>query len=368
MKNRTSLPIFGILLLALTLLAYFIPNYDWDLVAYVGSAIELHEHDSHAIQAEAYAALQRELPQDDYADIARGSGFRRDVALNADHFRQQLRFYQIRPLYIRFLAAMHATGIDYVKATRMLSAMSFFALGILLFRWLRQDVNDAQAALCIPILLVAPVFFTSARIGSPDALSALAVLFGTFQIAERNRLLLGSAFLLLSLFLRTDNVIFAVLLLGSTAIQEAEWRRRVMAALLVLLTLGTVFAINHTQHSYPWSLLMRNTATPIVNPAEVTPEISAGDYFAAVHDMIDEARENSVAVFPFLAVVALLSWRTPIKLKHLVKLVLLSWAAHIALFPHIEDRYFISGASLIGVAVICAALSKPSEAPLPVGK
>ncbi|HVH87630.1 MAG TPA: hypothetical protein VM912_12965 [Terriglobales bacterium] len=92
-----------------------------------------------------------------------------------------------------------------------------------------------------------------------------------------------------------------------------------------------------------------------------SPEISAGDYFA-------EARENSVAVFPFLALLALLSRRTPIKLKRLVKLVLLPWAAQIALFPHIEDRYFISGASLIGVALICAALSQPREAPLPVAK
>jgi hypothetical protein len=95
---------------------------------------------------------------------------------------------------------------------------------------------------------------------------------------------------------------------------------------------------------------MHNTAMPIVNPAEVSPKISASDYFGAVHDMVDEAGENRVAVFPFIAAIALLSSRTPDPLKHLLKIVLLAWAAHIIIFPHIEDRYFVAGAAIIGVA------------------
>ena len=87
----TRLPhtIFSALLLALTLLAYFVPYYDWDLVAYTGSAIALSERDPGAIQTKAYDALRHELPEDDYADIVSGSDFRRDVSHNADHFRQR---------------------------------------------------------------------------------------------------------------------------------------------------------------------------------------------------------------------------------------------------------------------------------------
>ena len=95
--------------------------------------------------------------------------------------------------------------------------------------------------------------------------------------------------------------------------------------------------------------------------AEVSSTIAAADYVAAVHDMVDEARESSVLAFPFLAVIALLSPGTSSKLKRLVVVVLLSWIAHLSLFPHIEDRYFVAGSAIIGVAVVSSLLSRAHE-------
>src|SRR5581483_12379983 len=154
----------------------------------------------------------------------------------------------------------------------------------------------------------------------------------------------GSALLLLSLTLRTDNVLFVFLLSSLQALRATRKWIRAAATLAAVAAMAIVLIINHTEHSYPWAVLMQNTATPIVNPAEVSPKISISDYFAATHDMVDEARENSVAVFPFIAAIALFSSGTPNRLKRLVKIVLLAWAAHIVIFPHIEDRYFLAGA------------------------
>lgn len=343
---------FGVLLLAITLLAYFIPYYDWDLVAYVGCAVALREHDSKLIQQQAYAALQTELPEDDYADIVSGSDFRRDVAQNADHFHQQLRFYQIRPLYIWIVAGLHAMGLGFVQATRIISVAAFFLIGILLHCWLRRYVSELRAGTCTILLLLTPVILTSARTASPDALSAVIVLLGAYFLIERNTVLTGSVLLLAALLLRTDNVLFLFILCAAIAYQRSQKRTRVITAIAGIAAIGLVLAINHTEHSYPWTVLMQNTATPIVNPAEVSPKISVSDYFVAVHDMLDEARENSVAVFPFLAAIALFASRTPARLKQLVKIVLLSWTVHIAIFPHIEDRYFIAGAAMTGIAII----------------
>jgi hypothetical protein len=77
--------------------------------------------------------------------------------------------------------------------------------------------------------------------------------------------------------------------------------------------------------------------------------------------MVDEARESSVVVFPFLAAIALFSGGTTPKMKRLVVIVLLSWIAHLVLFPHIEDRYFIAGAAIIGVAALSSVLSRPDK-------
>ncbi|MFL6437992.1 MAG: hypothetical protein ACJ71Q_10465 [Terriglobales bacterium] len=365
--TRESIPaklpriIFYAFLLALSVLAYFVPYYDWDLVAYTGSAIALYERDPIRIQKQAYAALQQELPQDDYVEIVSGSEFRSDVSQDAEHFRQQLRFYQIRPMYIRLLAGLHGAGLAYVNATRVISAVAFTLLGILLFVWARSYVGEWQAAICVPLLLITPALFGSARIGSPDELSAFVLLLGTFELIERERMLLGTALLFTSLLLRTDNVIFVFLLLASVAAVNARARLRVWAAVFAVASVAIVLTINHVEHSYGWSVLMQNTVTPIVNPAEVSSTVAAADYVGAVHDMVDEARESSVLVFPFLAGIALLSSRTAAELKRLVGVGLLSWIAHLALFPHIEDRYFIAGSAIIGVAVLSSLLSRVNE-------
>jgi hypothetical protein len=347
--------LFGILLLAITFTAYRIPYYDWDLVAYTGAAIALHEQGGKAVQTQAYDALRSELPEDDYADIAHGSDFRTDVAGNADHFIQQLRFYQIRPLYIRILAAMHWLGIGYVKATRLLSTSSFALIGVLSFLWARRYIEERAAAVCIPLLLIAPVLFTSARTGSPDALSAFLVLLGIFEVMEDKRLIVGIGLLLLSLFLRTDNVIFVFLVSTAFAAIWRTRRERAIAIASAILGIALVLGINHIERTYSWSVLMQNSSNPIVNPAEINPKFSFRDYFPALHDMVDEARETSVMVFPFIAAVALFSSRTPMRLKQLVGIVLLSWVAHIVLFPHLEDRYFVVGSAVIGIAAVCAA-------------
>jgi hypothetical protein len=361
---KTSRLLFGVLLLAITLTAYFIPYYDWDLVAYVGSTIALNEQDSSVIQQQAYAALRTGLPEEDYADIASGSDFRSDVAKNADHFRQQLRFYQIRPLYIWILAGLHRLAMGYVQATRIVSAAAFFLIGVLVQAWLRRYVGEIEAGTCAILLLLAPVLFTSARTGSPDALSAFVVLLGVYFSIEHDAALVGSALLLLSLSLRTDNLLFVLLFSGVETLRANGQRIRAATALAALSAIAMVLMINHAEHSYRWAVLMQNTATPIVNPADVSPRISISDYFASVHDMVDEARENSVTVFPFIAAIALFSSRTPSQFKRLVKIVLLSWAAHVIIFPHVEDRYFIAGAVMIGLAAVLGLL-ETTKASLP---
>jgi len=258
--KKISRLVFGILLLALTCLAYFVPYYDWDLVAYVGSAIALHEHDQKLIQRQAYAALRAELPEDDYTDIATGTDFRRDVAENANHFRQQLRFYQIRPLYIWMLAGLHAMGISFVQATRIISAVAFLFIGVLVHNWLRIYVAEVQAGTCTLLLLATPVILTSARTGSPDALSALVVLLGTYLLIERDSAVMGSVLLLVSLLVRTDNVLFVFIFCALIALHTARKPTRVATTIAAIASIGIVLTINHTEHSYPWSVLMQNTA------------------------------------------------------------------------------------------------------------
>ena len=77
--------------------------------------------------------------------------------------------------------------------------------------------------------------------------------------------------------------------------------------------------------------------------------------------MVDETRESSILVFPFISALALVSPRLTRRWKGLTVVVLLSWVVHILLFPHLEDRYFVSGAAMIGLAALIALLSRNVE-------
>jgi hypothetical protein len=350
--------IFGAILLVLTGVTYFVPYYDWDLAAYTGAAIAVEQRNATAIHQQAYAALRQEIPEDDYQDIAAGSAFRRDVAGNPDHFIQQLRFYQIRPLYVRLLFWWHKVGIGYVEATRLISVISFFLLGSCLFLWATRYIVEWHAAVGILLLMITPAIFTAARTGSPDALSALLVVVGVYCLFERERLVLGCICLLFSLLLRTDNVIFVSLLLIWLSITQNLRRRKIVLGTCAILSVGLVLGINRLEQSYGWPVLMQNTSAPIVNPAEIAPSFTIADYLSTAHDTVDQARESSIVVFPFIAALGLLSPRLTRPWKRLVVVVLLSWAARIILFPHIEDRYFVSGAAIIGFAALLALLDK----------
>jgi hypothetical protein len=357
---------FAFALAALSALSYFTPYYDWDLAAYVGCAIATHESNPATIYGDTIADLRRELPQDAYDEITAASDFRLDLSKNPQHFVQQLRFYRIRPLYIRALVALHALGLGYIAAAQLISIAAFAGIGLLLFIWTSGKVGGAAAAICVSLLLFTPVLFTSARTGSPDALSAFVVLLGTYLLVKRKAITSAAVLLLISLFIRTDNILYVTLLCCWQAWRSTGKRTRLYWISAALLAVICVFSVNRVEHSYGWRMLMQNTETPIVNPAEIAPDFSVRDYFAAWIDTVDEARENSVLVFPFLAVLVLLTGRAEATMSGLVKIVLLSWLARLLLFPHIEDRYFISGSALIGIAAISTLVtmkdrSKPAN-------
>src|SRR5712672_2688886 len=105
-KNTAAILYAGFLLLT-GWLAYRFPYNDWDVLAYVGCAINLSESDQVKIHAQVFEQAREELPEEDFHEMTTSVPFRQDVAANPWHFAEQLPFYSIRPLYIELLAALH---------------------------------------------------------------------------------------------------------------------------------------------------------------------------------------------------------------------------------------------------------------------
>jgi hypothetical protein len=115
--------------------------------------------------------------------------------------------------------------------------------------------------------------------GTPDALSSLAVL-ASYVAIDREKLVSGILLLMLSIWIRTDNVLFVVLMLVWLV-----WKKRIPALhsiVLGLLSVAAVLWINYLSGNYGWKVLFQYSFVGGRYPAEITPHINIGQYARAV--------------------------------------------------------------------------------------
>ena len=361
-------------------LAYENPFYNWDLLAYVGCATSLHESNPVKIHAAAYDQALRELPEDEFNELAKRGEFRQDVTSDAFHFTEQLPFYSTRPAYIWALLLTHGLGFTYIQATRLVSPVACSLLALTLFVWTRGYVGDVRAAILSGLLLVSEPILAAGRTGSSDALSGFMLLLGFYLIVERSRLLLGLILLLGSLFARTDNVVFVAVVLAYCAYspQHANSGRaggpglapervrlpKYAAVVLLAVAVAAVVAINHFSGNYGYAMLLRNTIDAVPNPGELSVSLSRDDYLSLWSEIPGNLIEGTFAVFALLGLVVLFSGRARERMRHAVIMVFIAVAVRLFLYPHIEDRYFIAAYSIIAAACI-ATFAAPSHKEFP---
>src|SRR5438270_6424552 len=209
LRKRIAVFLYAAFLLLAGWLAYTYPYNDWDVLAYVGCAINLTESDQVKIHAQVFEQAREELPEEDFTEMTTSVPFRRDVAANPWHFAQQLPFYSIRPLYIELLAAIHRLGATYFQATRLVSSIALALLGLPIFLWMRASVTGPEwrVALLSSLILLTPPLFLAGRTGSPDALSGLFIVAAMYLLTQKQRIFPATLLLASSIFVRGDNVI-----------------------------------------------------------------------------------------------------------------------------------------------------------------
>ncbi len=324
-------------------------------------ATSLHESNPVKIHAAAYDQALRELPEDEFNELAKRGEFRQDVTSDAFHFTEQLPFYSTRPAYIWALLLTHELGFTYIQATRLVSPVGCALLALTLFVWTRGYVGDVRAAILSGLLLVSEPILAAGRTASPDALSGFVLLLG-------------------SPFARTDNVVFVAVVLAYCAFspQHANSGRagdpglapervrlpKYAAVVLLALAVAAVVAINHFSGNYGYAMLLRNTIDAVPNPGELSVSLSRDDYLSLWSEIPGNLIEGTFAVFVLLGLVVLFSGRARERMRHAVIMVFIAVSVRLFLYPHIEDRYFIAAYSIIAAASI-ATFAAPSHKEFP---
>jgi hypothetical protein len=269
---------------------------------------------------------------------------------SSTHLGQLEPLYAIKPLYVRAIEATAFTRLPIQGRINLISAFSLFGIGIVLLGWTRKPGYCA-------LLMATSAVVILGRMGTPDALSTLFVLAGLWVLSQ-SRLLIGILLLLASLWIRTDNLLPVIAVLGYLV-----WQKRmtlVDVGVISALSIGSVELMNHFSGNYGWRVLFQYSFLGGRSPAEVVPHFGLKEYLGVV-------AHNAETIIPQVAIWALLgvvAWKWSSPYRHWLIPVWAAVVAHFALFPSAESRYLIWAFIVTGVTFICA-IPCPDEARIP---
>jgi hypothetical protein len=259
------------------------------------------------------------------------------------HLGELEPLYAIKPLYVKAIEATSFTRLPIQGRINLISALSLFGVGIVVLGWTGKPGYSA-------LLLATSAVVVLGRMGTPDGLSALVSLAGLWAI-ERNRLLIGVLLLLVSVWIRTDNILLVIAVLGYLL-----WQKRMTlldAGVVFALSAGSVELINHFSGNYSWRVLFQYSFLGGRSPAEIVPRFSVAQYLGvAVH-----SAETIVPQAAIWALLGLVAWKWSSPDRGLLIPVWTAVVAHFALYPSPESRYLVWAFIVTGVIFVCATPS-----------
>jgi hypothetical protein len=342
------------LFLLLSVWAIRQPHYTWDLLGYVGCAV--NSTDPKVIHDVAFDAI-RDAPSDE--DIHADNPYRKDVTANPYHFAEQLPFYSIKPVYVASIKVLHQAGMPFQKSAVAISAASNFLLAVLLWQWLAAYLSGWSLAAACTLIMLSPNILVLSRWATPDCLATLVAAVAFYLVLERKSYFWGSSILLLDVWVRTDalvlaGIVFAVLLI-TRKLDIMQF------AALSLLALGSYVTINHFAGNYGWPALFYNSFMGgLTAPGEAVIHFSWSAY---VHQLVRGAFlwliSGSFALYVLLGALAISLNRTSMY-SYMCAAVLAARALSYLLYPNGDQRYTAVLFVLIPVFLVIEIRSKIS--------
>ncbi len=341
--------------------------HDWDMIGYMAVITSWQTSNPVELHSRVYQQLRTATSPATYEDLTAGP-FRDDVAANPFHLAEQLPFYSIKPLYVDLVWLGHRLGLRLDRSMRLVSVLSVLALGILCFQWMRTYVTDLQGAIISACLFITAPMHRLARYHEPDALNAVVLVASLYFLFEKKKHFPGLLLLCLSVLVRPDSAILALLVLAYLAtLAPARLAIRKPYALVLAGTVAaSVLAIGRLSGNYGWKMLFVNTfISPVPNPGEITPVVTRSDYWTALRGAsIQLLSGDGLLLFVFFIALLLLVGAATLDpaLRDLLVLLAAAMACHLVLFPSLQARFYAFALVPTAVAyTACVAQRKKSD-------
>ena len=218
------------------------PDYNWDMVAYIATALENRITDPVALHAETWAQIDAGAPENQQFKLKKSNPYNLHQWENPADFQSQLSMYRVKPGYVGLLRSLEpVTGL--VNGSLLLSVLPAVGFGLLCFWWLWRENALQGAFLLVPVLMIADYSRMTSAV-TPDMLLAavsLAALYGLL----RGRDVMAGVLLFGSVFIRPDNIILIFALLIAAVL--FGWRKLPMAVTFVasMIAISVISKLGH---------------------------------------------------------------------------------------------------------------------------
>jgi hypothetical protein len=327
-------------------------EYNWDMLPYMAIILSYDDSDINHVHTSVYNIIKEQTPPADYKLLVDGGvEMRKHSAEYADHFKQQLPYYTIKPLYTRLGYFFYKTGVPLTKATLMPSVVSYFFIGVFIFYWLKKYVHQLLLLpLSLLIMLCRPIF-SAASVSTPDLLSGLILLLAFYFLIERKSMLFICIFLILSIFTRLDNIIpavFIILLLTFTN----QWKEKISLkkiSLILLAVSASYFFVSYNATKYGWNIFYFPSFISHENLSyDDRLQFSFSNYFSIARAQIMNGSFFSDLILFLLLGLILFIERNSFQFKPqnfdqlLLIVIILAIICRFILQPIIADRFYIA--------------------------
>ncbi len=327
------------------------PSYNWDIVAYVAAANQQDGLSGKELSSATYNEIRSQVDADTFKELTVGE-YVDIVFQDPRSLEQQMPFYTIKVAYIQLMHLLKTIGISYTSSTYIISAIftsaSVLMIGLFLFHF-------GVPMLWLPVVATVAGYGTIASYSTPDAMGcffALLLIYSTVRGGKASYVISA-----IQPAVRTDLVILSILAMAFRFYHNRSFYALLSAAAALVL----YFIINRIAGNYGWLNLFNFTfikITPYPKSMEISHHIRAylNAYITGFGNLISSRHILIYVLVSYIFFVKQMYKRLNLEINTITTMCLLYGAAHFALFPEYEDRFFVFPASLLLLSLLEFAL------------
>lgn len=331
------------------------PAYNWDMVAYVATALENRIDDPAALHERTWAEIEPGAREAQLYHLQFSNPYNLHQWENPADFQSQLSMYRVKVLYVAMLRWLEPV-VGLATASILLSVLPSVVFGALCLWWLVREGAEQGLLLLVPFLATAD-FITMTTMVTPDMLLA-AMSLGAVLLLLRGRDGLAGLLLFASVFVRPDNIILIFALLIAAVL--FGWRLLPMLATFVVSFAACLLISKLGDHPGWWAHFYFSCVQIQNSMTGFAPDFSPVDFTKGyVRGVAVALTEND---WPGLFLVLIVGWAMLARAGRiaagrtnaLVFALAIGTLGKFASFPLPDDRFYFTFVAAMGVILIAA--------------